>query len=76
MWDLIVSVPDHCLSFYLEALSQYPVDTPEAVVKIFDGPALMNTAMIGSKKSTVTSEDIDEHRNRMLLSNATRHFDY
>ena len=20
MWDLIVSVPDHCLSFYLESL--------------------------------------------------------
>ena len=28
MWDLIVSVPDHCLSFYFEAVSvgrPYPV---------------------------------------------------
>ena len=22
MWDLIVSVPDHCLSFYFESLEQ------------------------------------------------------
>ena len=25
MWDLIVSVPDHCLSFYLCSLSPTPV---------------------------------------------------
>ena len=23
MWDLIVSVPDHCLSFYFECMSSY-----------------------------------------------------
>ena len=23
MWDLIVSVPDHCLSFYLEKIYNY-----------------------------------------------------
>ena len=26
MWDLIVSVPDHCLSFYFES---YLVENPE-----------------------------------------------
>ena len=23
MWDLIVSIPDHCLSFYLEMAKQF-----------------------------------------------------
>ena len=26
MWDLIVLVPDHCLSFYFEGLSSIPTD--------------------------------------------------
>ena len=30
MWDLIVSVPDHCLSFY----SKYPIDTGAALLII------------------------------------------
>ena len=32
MWDLIVSVPDHCLSFYLEVNEVRPLRS------YFDGP--------------------------------------
>ena len=28
MWDLIVSVPDHCLSFYYVYIVQYNVTLP------------------------------------------------
>ena len=27
MWDLIVSVPDHCLSFYLLSIFDAPTDS-------------------------------------------------
>ena len=30
MWDLIVSVPDRCLSFYLDLLRGYPVLSEQA----------------------------------------------
>ena len=37
MWDLIVSVPDHCLSFYFAAVSL------DAIVSI--GPSLCSVPM-------------------------------
>ena len=32
MWDLIVSVPDHCLSFYFKHLVVYITDRSKALV--------------------------------------------
>ena len=29
MWDLIVSVPDHCLSFYFDLLSSFIQDSAD-----------------------------------------------
>ena len=39
MWDLIVSVPDHCLSFYFVHWNMYETEyrTPE-----FTGPVLLH----------------------------------
>ena len=31
MWDLIVSVPDHCLSFYFKGLYMYKYSTSDNV---------------------------------------------
>ena len=36
MWDLIVSVPDHCLSFYLEPMRKiYKLDKMSRFSKMF-----------------------------------------
>ena len=34
MWDLIVSVPDHCLSFYFKYPVVYAIDRTKAVVLV------------------------------------------
>ena len=33
MWDLIASVPDHCLSLYFAAsIGDHPADSPEGLI--------------------------------------------
>ena len=36
MWDLIVSVPDHCLSFYFDFLLIYKADSAGSLTYSFD----------------------------------------
>ena len=32
MWDLIVSVPDHCLSFYFTVMTLHPVGLVKTII--------------------------------------------
>ena len=40
MWDLIVSVPDHCLSFYF-------VESDHEIISIFSLPLIQRRAVAG-----------------------------
>ena len=41
MWDLIVSIPDHCLSFYYVYKGRISIDTEYRLNDFLTGPAVI-----------------------------------